>query len=385
MDEQAYKKKIEEQAKAIGKVVICWADIESLVISLDMMKMGKGRYRPRSETDIRDKFSTRRERFGSVISRALEGLGAMQRRLLLAKRQRDAIVHGVTMGWKKSSSETTLPYIVSVDAAATVFAQRWPTTRIAIPKEPHLSNEDISRLGTALHVEVANIRTLQVVIGAADRELTIDEGELPDLPFQASTDKFVWKTARANPAWTAGRNDKVGELVGQFVMTAATLERALRTLELMHTGKLRKPFEAIEDTDVAARRWQELPREKSITYRLREILKMKPALRKSAEEFFRYRNFVLHNPLSKTGRESEDWMPAFVHRRLVAVRDATLIEWEKREDVKMIPQWAWDKQQERGLVYASLQSIEEQKARGKALVRELNNMAYEASRVPTLQ
>ena len=385
MDEQAYKKKIEEQAKAIGKVVICWADIESLVISLDMMKVGKGRYRPRPETDLKDKFSTRRERFGSVLSRALEGLGAMQKRLLLAKERRDAIVHGVTMCWSKSSSETTLPYIVSVDAAATQFAQRWPITKLAIPKEPHLSNEDISRLGTALHTEVANMRTLQVVIGAADRELTIDEGELPDLPFQASTDQFVRDTSRANPAWTAGRNDKVGELVGQFVTTAATLERALRTLELMHTGKSRKPFEAIEDTDVAVRRWQELPREKSITYRLRKILKTKPPLRKSAEDFFRYRNFVLHNPLSKTGREPEDWMPAFVHRRLVAVRDAMPVEWEKRDEIKMIPQWAWDEQQERGLVYASLQSIEEQKARGKALVRETNKMAYEASKVPILQ
>ena len=300
----------------------------------------------------------------------------MRRRMLWMKKMRDEIVHGVTIGQSKGPSQTVVPIIVNVDAAATVFAQKEPVTKMVIPKRgPYLHNEEISSLGMKLHREVTLMRTFQTVVRAADREMIIEEGEVNPVP---GTAEFVQETAGANPAWKVGRHDGVGEFVGEFVMAAATLERALRTLELMHTGKLWRNFESIEDTDVLVQRWQERPSRKSITFRLRKILKRKPALRKRIEEFYRYRNFLLHNPLSATGREPEDWIPAFVDRRLVAVRDAALMRWEERKALKIIPQWAWDRQQERGLVYASMQSVTQQKAEARQLIGEINNMAYRA-------
>ena len=383
MDNRAYNKEIRKQAKAMGKVVILWGDLESLMISLDMMKVGEGRYRPRTEAELKGMFPRRRERFEDVTRRALKGLEYMRRRVLAAKNMRDAIVHGVTMGVSKNSSEATVPLVVNVDAVATVFAQRWPVTRMVIPKQgPILRIEDVSRLGTNLQTEVEIMRTFQAVIRAANREVCMDE--VDKVEPAPGTSKFVQETSGANPAWTVGRNDQVGEFVGEFVMVAATLERALRTLELMHIGKRWKDFETIEGTDLAVQRMEERSRKKSITSRFRKILKRKPALKRRTEEFFRYRNFVLHNPLSATGRE-EDGVPAFVDRRLVAVRDATLVEWEKQKELKMVPQWAWDRQQGKGLVYASMQSLANQKTMGRQLIQEINNLAYEATKNPLLR
>ena len=380
MEQEAHQNALSDQAKAIGKVVTCWGAIQTYIIVLDIMKVSACRFRPRSEGHLNGLLPMRWERFELQCKRALEGLNDILQRVFSLKKIRDEIFHGATLVEENPHDGSIDAVIVNVDVAATVFAKKWPPKYFVAPtKGPRLKNNDILKVAFALQDLVKIFEMLVHTVRSSDREYILHE-----------VDEII-EVSEAN--WSANhcskpmeyQQGKVVGFIGEFVMYAAQVERSLRTLELMHSGKRGKNFEAIESDKIAATRWQERPRTRPISKRIRHILKDNPKLVRKAHNFFKFRNFVLHNPLVLTGDESEVWMPAFCDRRLVAVRDARVFSREKINDNNLIPQWAWEKQDKGQLMRASLHDIAQHMTIGGQLLRDFNGMAYHISGNPALR
>ena len=380
MEQEAHKAALRDQAKAIGKVVNFWGAIQTYIIVLDIMKVGTSRFRARTEEYLKELLPMRWERFESTSERALEGLNGILNHVLTLKQVRDQIFHGATLVQEKPRDGSIDALIVNVDVVATMFAQKWPPENLVSPtKGPRLKNSDILKVASSLQELVTILEMIVRYVRSYDRECDLREvNEIIEIS------EAQW-SAKHNLNRMVYQHDKILEFIGKFALCAAHVERSLRTLELMYSGKIGRKFEAIEDDEIVAKRWCERPRRHSITRRIQKILKDKPNLTRRAEDFFKFRNFVLHNPLVLTGIELEVWMPAFCDRRLVALRDARVLDPKKRNDHYLIPQWAWEKQDNGQLMKASLHAIAQHMSKGGQLLRDFNGMAYKSSGNPALR
>ena len=135
-----------------------------------------------------------------------------------------------------------------------------------------------------------------------------------------------------------------------------------RTVWLQETRRIRRLFPAQRGQPGYFRAHSEPKAEawysestRQLTARLNFVLGRENRGAQALAKLVKFRNFVYHNPISLLGTGSDGHQTVFVHRDLVALRDARPRPDEDKNEVRPVPDWAI--QQHRGTTYVAVDEL----------------------------
>ena len=345
----------------VGRLAILWGDIEALTRTLELMRVQGPRYRAKTDVELQREYRPQRRRFDKRLKVVLPHRTAMARGILTLKDVRDFCLHGAVIQWGDAREQADA--IVHADLPATMFAQGGFLSRplqTIVPRagmlrnakgelEPAIMTTDgLRRAGDKLAGYVYDLRLFRTLLQVKEGEeirFQVErrakrQGQRSDPGAKAEqaprSPRSIDSSVFQNPADEIGHDPGTAVRVGEFFHTFALLDQTIRTLELMR-GSRPGDFRAHRNPKAAA--WYgESGRQ--LTGRLNFILGKESRGARGLSELVKFRNFVLHNPISLLGSGAGGWRAAFVHRDLVALRDARQRPDAEKNAVRPVPDWA---------------------------------------------
>ena len=124
--------------------------------------------------------------------------------------------------------------------------------------------------------------------------------------------------------------------MGEFCRSFSLLGQTIRTLEIMRQDQPGE-YRAHEDPETEA--WYS-ESSRPLTARLNFVIGKNSERGRGLSKLVKFRNFVYHNPISlmRSGDVGEG--AAFVHRDLVALRDARARPDAEKNQARPVPDWA---------------------------------------------
>ena len=142
--------------------------------------------------------------------------------------------------------------------------------------------------------------------------------------------------------------------LGEFCLAFSLLDQTVRTLEIMRADR---PGRFRTHTEAKVEAWyRESPRR--LTARLNFVLGKDTAAAQSLAELVKFGNFVYHNPISMLGAGKDGERAAFVHRELVALRDARPRPDAEKNEARAVPDWALARH--RGTTHVAVEELDRQ-------------------------
>ena len=345
----------------VGRLAILWGDVEALTRTLELMKVRGLRYRAKTDDELQREYRAERRPFDKRLKAVLPEHTAMASGILSLKDVRDFCLHGAVI--KKGDGRGERDAIVHADLPATMFAQGGFLTRsleMIVPKAGMRPSEtgqlepvmittdglrqacdrlagyvyDLRLFRTLLQVKEGDEMRIEVEGGASGkRQRTNRGGRAGEAPrFPRSIDSSVFQ----NSADEIGHDAGTALLMGEFFYSFAVLDQMIRTLELM---RMNRPGEFLAQSDPEAEAWYS-ESGRQLTGRLNFVLGKESSSARGLSELVRFRNFVFHNPISMIGSGDGGACAAFVHRDLVALRDARQRPDAEKNEVRPVPDWA---------------------------------------------
>lgn len=329
----------------LGRLVILWGDIEALVRTLELMRGHGQGFRAKTDDELKAEYRAGWRPFDKHLKAVLPHQTSMAHGILTLKEVRDFALHGAVVQWGNAQGEQDA--IMHVDAPATIFAQGGFMSRplqTIIPKTG-MSNGDgkpgpavlttggLRRACDKLAGYVYDLRLFRTV-------LQVKEGK--EIRFEVSGGEPPPRTSRSiepgvlqNPADEIGHDKGTALRLGEFCLSFSLLDQTIRTLEIMRADQPGR-FQAHTEPKVEA--WyKESPRQ--LTARLNFVLGKDTGGTQAVAELVKFRNFVYHNPISMLGVGSDGHRAVFVHRDLVAIRDAQQRPDEDKNEARPIRDW----------------------------------------------
>ena len=346
----------------LGRLVILWGDIEALTRTLSLMKCQGLKYRAKTDDELMKEYRRERLPLDKHLKAVFPHQTAMAHGILTLKELRDFALHGSVIKWRNAKAKRESDAIIHVDAAATIFAQEGYMSRpldSMIPRASRLErdeNEGPLILTTdGLHracdklagyvYDLLFFRTDLQIKGGSELQFKVLGGGHSELKSQgkSETTELPPKTPRSiepsvfqNPADVIGHDQDTAFLLGEFCRYFSLLEQTLRTLEIMSTGQ---PGYFHAHSEPKADAWYNVST-RQLTGRLNFVLGKKNRGAQAIAELVKFRNFVFHNPISLLGTGCDGRRAVFVHRDLVALRDARPRSNKNKNEVRPIPAWA---------------------------------------------
>lgn len=345
----------------VGRLAILWGDMEALTRTLELMKAEGLRYRAKTDDELQREYRPKRRPFDKRLKAVLPHQTTMARGILALKDVRDFCLHGAVIKWGDGREE--LDAIVHADLPATMFAQGSFLSRpleTVVPRagmlpsatgqpEPAIMMTDglrraCDRLAGYVYdlrlfrtlLQVKEGKEIQIVLeggGKRKRRRSNRDGKLEEAPqFPRSIDSSVFK----NPADEIGHDAGTAARMGEFFQSFALLDQTIRTLEMMR-GNRPRDFRA--HSDAKAEAWYS-ESGRQLTGRLNFVLGKESRSARALSELVNFRNFIFHNPISLMGSRDGGESAAFVHRDLVAIRDARPRPDAEKNKVRPVPEWA---------------------------------------------
>ena len=331
----------------LGRLVILWGDIEGLVRTLELMKGDGLAYRAKTDDELKAEHRAEDWRpFDKHLKAVLPHQTSMAHRILMLRDVRDFALHGAVTKWGNEQGEQDA--IMHVDAPATIFAQSGFMSRplqTIVPKagmSNHegkagpvvLTTDGLRRVGDDLAGYVYDLRLFRTVFQVKEGEeirVQVAGGQpAPRAPRAIDADVFQ------NPADVVGHDSGTALRVGEFCLAFSLLDQTVRTLEIVRADG---PGRFRAHTEAKVEAWyRESPRQ--LTARLNYVLGKDAAAAQSLAEVVKFRNFIYHNPISMLGTGKDGETAAFVHRELVALRDARPRRDAEKNEARAVPGWA---------------------------------------------
>ena len=333
--------------RQLGRLAILWGDIEGLVRTLELMKGCGLTYRAKSDDVLKVEYRAEDWRpFDKHLKAVQPHQTSMTRRILMLKDVRDFALHGAVIKWGNGHGEQDA--IMHMDGPATIFAQGGfmsGSLQTIVPMAGMSNHEGNSgpevltadalrRAGDDLAGYVYDLRLFRTVF-------QVREGE--EIRMQVAGGQPAPRTPRTidpevfeNPADIVGHDSRTALRVGEFCLAFSLLDQTVRTLEIM---RVNRPGQFCAHTERKVEAWyRESPRQ--LTPRLNYVLGKDVAATQSLADLVNYRNFIYHNPISMLGTGKNGEGAAFVHRDLVALRDARPRPDAEKNEARRVPDWA---------------------------------------------
>ena len=179
-----------------------------------------------------------------------------------------------------------------------------------------------------------------------------------------------------NQADVIGHDQETAFCLGKFCRYFSLMDQTIRTLEIMRVGQP-GDFQAHSDPKVNA--WYNQSTKK-LTAKVNFILGKENRCAQELTELLKFRNFVCHNPISLLGTGNNGYKPAFIHRDLVALRDARPRTDENKNDVRPIPTWAI--RQHCGTAYMTVDELDTKTDEVKSWQKRLTRLVEQGHRQP---
>ena len=362
----------------LGRLVILWGDIEALIRTLALMKGQGQKFRAKTDEELMKEYRRDKLSFDKHLKAVLPHQTAMAHGILNLKELRDFALHGTVIKWRSSSNECEKDAIIHVDATATVFAQEKflsKSLESIVPRTrklegdgslgpPILTTDGLRRACDKLAGYVYDLRLFRTVLqvkGGSElrmkvtggshgtRKLRGNSGKIKSPP---QTPRSIEASVFQNPADVIGHDQVTALRLGKFCRHFSLMDQTVRTLEIMRAGQPGH-FQAHSDPKVKA--WYNQST-RQLTARLNFILGKDNRDAHELAELVKFRNFVYHNPVSLLGTGSDRYKPAFIHRNLVALRDARPRADEDKNEIRPVPAWAI--QQHSGTKYVTVDKLD---------------------------
>ena len=342
----------------LGWLAILWGDMEALTRTLQLMK-GRGlRYRAKTEEELKREYR-KGETFEKRLKTVLPHQTGMAQGILTLKELRDFALHGAVVKWRSQSGETDA--IIHADGPATIFAQDGFLSRplqMVVPRAGMVDGDgqpeaailatdglrracdrlagyvyDLRLFRTIFQVKQGEAVRLEVWGGGRKRCRADGDGAAEESPrFPRTIEQSVFQ----NPADEIGHDTGTAKLVGEFCRSFSLLDQTIRTLEIMR-GERPGEYRAHDDPETGA--WYSEP-SRPLTARLNFVLGKDSKGVRALSDLVKFRNFVYHNPISLMGSGDVGEGAAFVHRDLVALRDARPRADAEKNQARPVPDWA---------------------------------------------
>ena len=345
--------------KQVGRLAIRWGDIEGLTRTLEMMRGRTQQFSAKSSSELRAAYKAEWWPFEKRMKSVFPPRSSITHGILALKRVRDFVMHGAWFG--VGVAGTVEEAIVHVDASATLYSQMDFQSRkrmqVIIPKSGMAENKD-SQLSPAILkqdglkracaqldgyiYDFRLFRTIFQVKDGAKVEFTVSGPNAGSTG--ESQSKSDWGTPRSiessvfcNPSDVIGHDESVELAFGEFCCSFSMLDVIIRTLELMRRDR---PGHFKGWSEKYAESWY-LESTRQLTARINFILGKDSNITKKLVEIVKFRNFVYHNPISMLGGDHDDAnMAVFLHKDLVALRDARPRPDEEKNQIRPVPAWA---------------------------------------------
>ena len=344
----------------IGRLAILWGDIEALNRTLALMKSQGLNYRAKTDEELMEEYRKERRPFDKYLKAVLPHQTAMARDILTLKEIRDFALHGAVIKWGGPKGETDA--IIHVDAVATVFAQVGFMSRSLEAIVPQsrmseragsvgpsiLTTDGLRRACDNLAGYVYDLRLFRTVLqvkGGSELRMKVSgdghgtrksQGKAGRTKSPPQTPRSIEASVFQNPADVIGHDQETALTLGEFCRYFSLMDQTIRTLEIMRRGH---PGHFQAHSDPKAEAWYNAST-RQLTARLNFVLGKENRGVQELAELVKFRNFVYHNPISLLGTGSDGYCAAFIHRDLVAIRDARPRPDGDKNEVRPIPAWA---------------------------------------------
>ena len=326
------------------------------------MKIQGLNYRAKTDEELMKEYRRERRPFDKYLKAVLPHQTAMTRGILKLKELRDFALHGTVIKWRSVSAECEKDAISHVDASATILAQAGFMSRpleAIVPRarklerdnsagSPILTTDGLRQSCDDLAGYVYDLRLFRTVLqvkGGSELRMKVTGGSRGTRKSRDNTGRIksspqtpisIKASVFQNPADVIGHDQETALRLGDFCRSFSLLDQTIRTLEIMRAGRPGH-FQAHSDPKVEA--WYNQST-RQLTARLNFILGKDNPGTQELTELVKFRNFVYHNPISLLGAGNDGYKPVFIHRDLVALRDARPRPDEDKNKVRPVPAWA---------------------------------------------
>ena len=346
----------------LGRLVILWGDIEALVRTLALMKSQGLNYRAKTDEELMKDYRRERRQFDKYLKAVLPHQTAMAYRILKLKDLRDFALHGTVIKCRRANTEYEKDAIIHVDASATIHAQAGFMSRpleSIVPRArklerddsagaPILTTDELRRACDDLAGYVYDLRLFRTILqvkGGSELCMKVTGGSRGARKSQGNAERTksppqnprcIEASVFQNPADVIAHDQETALRLGKFCQYFSLMGQTIRTLEIMRAGQPRH-FKAHSDPKVEA--WYNQST-RQLTAKLNFILGKNNRGARELAELVNFRNFIYHNPISLLGTGSDGYKPAFIHRDMVALRDARPRPDEDKNEIRPVPAWA---------------------------------------------